>query len=144
MSAVINFLHFSAFAMPVATLLYLWYRRRGIEIDHIFVFSVGFIFYSVLPFTLAKSFYFSVYDSYSAWIHAFNLVTRQTWALYFSSLLLWYGSFVAGSWIGGKHPLTEVEKKNPVEPMALNIFFAAAIFFVFLFGYQLRSYFFWS
>ena len=147
MNVLINVLHGSALAIPVITLITLWYRRRGIEIDHIFLFSAGFIFYLVLPFTLAQSSFFSVYrasSTYGVWEKAFGLVTLETWAWYFISVLLLYCAFILGSWLASREPSQTAPVKNSIDPTALNIFFAGAIFFVTIFGYQLRDYFFWS
>lgn len=173
MEVLIKFLHIVALGAPIVTILYLWYRRSGIEVDHIFLFSAGFVFYMVLPFTLAKTEVFSVHSVFPIWKKAFYLVPPQTWVWYFISLLLFYGAFIVGSWFGSK-PLPQnflieriragklrcklvayiynhlqkiksfLVQGDGIDPTALNIFFAITTFFIFLFGYPLRSYFFFG
>ncbi len=163
MNVVITSLHISALMIPIITLLILWYQRRGIEIDHVFLFSAGFIFYLVLPYTLTGTDFFIHNHTYSAWQKVFNTIPAQTWVGYFTSLLLFYGSFIAGSWIaskpsdstvpsehcrGGRLVLQKIKslviQADGIHPAALNVFFAAAIFFIVMFGYRLRDYFFYS
>ncbi|MDO8581257.1 MAG: hypothetical protein Q7S16_00070 [bacterium] len=145
MEVLIGWLHSLTLVIPGVTLLYLWYKRKGIEIDHIFLFTLGFIFYLILPFTLAETELFSAnLGVYPTWKRAFDAITPQTWVWYFISVLLFYGSFIAGSWMSSKRSLPAVKIKNDIDPTALNIFFVIALFFIFVFGYSLRGYFFFA
>ncbi|MBI5134678.1 hypothetical protein HZA86_00355 [Candidatus Uhrbacteria bacterium] len=147
MELLMTVFHAVALVVPVVTLLVLWYRRKGIEIDHIFLFSTGFIFYLVLSYTLAKSSFFSVYvgsPSYPVWKASYDLVTQETWAWYLASLVFLYCAFIAGSWLAVRRSSSSVRVRNPIDPVATNIFFAITMGFIAVFGYQLRDHFFWS
>ena len=113
--------------LPVVTVIRLCRKDDGIEIDHIFLFSCGFIFYFILPIVLGRMGYFPMYSGYGAWKSTFDSISDSTWIAYFISCIVWYISFIVGDIVGRKFRKNVSVAPHHADERVLNIFLVVGI-----------------
>ncbi len=142
MGLVNNILYISNFILPIVTLARRLRKKEGIEVDHIFLFSCGFIFYLILPIVLAGTKPFVLYSGYPKWKLLFDAIPDSTWTVYFVACLLLYTSFLAGDFFSGKFYKKKILRKYHFDKKLVYVFLTIAISLAIFSGYPMRSYFF--
>src|SRR3989338_6895839 len=128
--------------LPVVTVIRLCRKDDGIEIDNIFLFSCGFIFYFILPIVLGRMGYFPMYSGYGAWKSTFDSISDSTWIAYFISCIVWYISFIVGDIFGRKFRKNVSMAPHYSDVRVLNVFLVVGIITAIFLGAPLRQYFF--
>lgn len=83
--------------LPLAVIAQRYIKEDGVKIDHVFLFSVGFIFYFILPFYLGMIGFISKYEnSGDIWYEIFLSIERRQLIIYMLSCLMFYLSFIGG------------------------------------------------
>lgn len=141
MKIIIYFLQACCFILPIVTIIRRWRSNNGIEVDHIFLFSCGFIFYWIMPITLGNTHYFKVYESsYPLWISIFNNIRDNTWVAYFLCCLLFYISFIAGDLFSRHICKDNLKKQYSFNKKMLNIFLIISIALAIFFAHPMYQY----
>lgn len=88
-------------AVPLLVLLHRSMHRDGVEIDHVVLFSLGFLFYSVFPFVLARLRLLDIDPALNAWYRFFDVsMTSRQITVYLAFCLLMYVAFIGGAKFG--------------------------------------------
>ncbi len=141
MKIIIYFLQACCFILPVVTVIRLCRSNNGIEVDHVFLFSCGFIFYWIIPITLGNTHYFKVYESsYPLWISIFDNIQDNTWVAYFLCCLLFYISFIAGDLFNRYICKDNIKKQYSFNKKMLNMFLIINIALAIFFAYPMYQY----
>lgn len=85
------------------------FSRQGLEFNHVFMFSIGFLFYWVLPILIGSLHFFSTDPRMHLWYGLFDAISQPILIAYLAICLGCYLSFYLGSeWIrwllGGRPP----------------------------------------
>ncbi|MBI4142352.1 hypothetical protein HY480_00580 [Candidatus Uhrbacteria bacterium] len=116
------------YSSVVFVIAYRWWKKRGLEMDHVFLFSCGFVFYLLIPISLGTNEYFSGYGSpYVAWKALYSSIPDRTWAVYFLSCLLLYGAFIAGDAWSGSRRISRPWKGHQCNGRVLNAFLVVGV-----------------
>ena len=143
MKIIIYFLILCCFMVPIVTVIRLCRTKNGIEVDHIFLFSCGFIFYWIIPIALGNTHYFRFYEgSYQLWESIFNNISDNTWVAYFLSCLVFYISFIAGDLLSRRIWKVTINKKYQFNKRLLNLFLIIGIALGLFYAYPMSQYFF--
>ena len=111
-------------------------RGSGVEINHVTTFTLGFLFYWLLP-TLMGSVASLDPDNIaiSKWSDYFNYIPNQRITAYIISLLVLYLSFACGDFLG-KYPIFHRKKSEPGRtfqaPLWRAEWFAVLLLFLFM------------
>ncbi len=89
-------------ATPLAVLAFRYLFKKGIEFDHIFMFSVGFIFYWILPVGIGLFKFYIGADSMFSWYQIFQGIKNESLIAYLLCSFACYLFFVAGGTIGNR------------------------------------------
>jgi len=87
---------------PVAFAIKSSVSKRGVEINHISVFSAGFIYYWILPVAIGHYRYFKDAPGMAKWYCLFDSIPENVLATYLLICLCCYFSFVCGTWVARK------------------------------------------
>lgn len=143
MQIIIYFLILCCFLVPFVTVIRLCRTKNGIEVDHIFLFSCGFLFYWIIPIALGNTHYYKFYEgSYPLWESIFNNVPDNTWVAYFLSCLLFYITFIAGDLLSRRVWKVTINKTYPFNKRLLNLFLIIGIALGLFYAYPMSQYFF--
>lgn len=141
MNVLNDILQVLSFALPLFVILKRWRQQKGIEIDHVFLFSFGFIFYLILPITLGSIDFYPKYFR-PDWKTIFYDIPSSTWTIYFVYCLLLYLSFVAGDLLSNILWRHHTMKRYEYRANFLTPFLWGAVAVTIFFGYPMTKYFF--
>ncbi|MGI8546429.1 MAG: hypothetical protein ACR2M1_03705 [Gemmatimonadaceae bacterium] len=132
-----------AAAVPLLVSLHRAIHRDGVEIDHVVLFSLGFLFYSVFPFALAQLRPLDTDPALNAWYRVFNasMTSRQV-TVYLSFSLLMYLSFVAGAKFGRRLQIaspTHAARELRFDPVVLDLIWAPVLLVAALYVWRVRG-----
>lgn len=117
--------------------------RSGIIVDHIFLFSCGFVFYFILPFFLGIVDY---YDIYFPWHSFFGPIKADKLIAYMFCCLVFYISYISGTAfyekIIKKNNLDSTKREYYFDKKLLNIPLLISAIAAVCFAFPLRDYFF--
>lgn len=103
---------------------------EGLRIDHVVLFSFGFVFYGILPIALGVSRIGSGNFGLNVWFAYFDAnVGLSQIAIYLASMLLFYGAFVGGSRLGARRKSHLSLLALDMDVNALNLFWPAIVGF---------------
>jgi hypothetical protein len=119
------------------------YSRRGLEVNHLLLFSVGFVFYWVFPVLLSRLRVLADDPGIRYWF-AFvdGAVDQGEVRTFLACALLLYSAFALGARLGGRLSMAGFARAAPVLPFApwlLALLVAPAAGMAALFAWQLRS-----
>ena len=111
------------FVIPITIIARRIISRHGVEFDHVFMFSCGFIFYWILPIALGKLNYASGpnHPNMAIWYDIFNNLTYQKLIIYMACTLAYYVSFVIGDLLSSKVVKCPLSKSYAFDKRLLNI-----------------------
>jgi len=141
----LSFLLFCNFVIPIIIIAQRIISRRGVEFDHIFLFSCGFVFYWILPIAVGGLNYYiggTNNPMMIIWYDIFHRLTDYQLIAYLLYTLVFYSSFIIGDLSStkiAKHPL---RKTYSFDSKLLDIPLLIAIIMCGCFAYPLRDYFF--
>lgn len=97
--------------------------RRGVEFDHVFLFSCGFVFYWILPIALGIINYGAGpdYPMMIIWYDIFHKLTDYKLIIYMSCALAFYISFIIGDLSSNKVAKSSSSKSYTFDKKLLNI-----------------------
>lgn len=141
------FLLLCNFVIPIIIITRRFISRRGVEIDHVFLFSCGFIFYWILPIALGVIDYISVYKESGTgtsdlWYSIFNKLTDYQLITYMLCTLVFYISFVIGDSLSNKIAKHPSRKPYPFDKRLLDISLLFSTIMAVCFAYPLWDKFF--
>ncbi len=117
-----------AVLIPGLVLLRRCIYRDGVHIDHVVLFSLGFLFYSVFPFIVARVRPLANDPALSAWYRFVDLsVTGAQVRLYLAFSLLMFLAFILGSlagsriWVGRP---SNLGRELSLDPFAFDLLWA--------------------
>ena len=132
-----------AVVLPLAVLLRRAVHRDGLEVDHVVLFSLGFLTYAVLPFAIPSLRIFSGDPAFRVWYRVFDeSITPSQATEYLAFVLLMYCAFVVGSALGAMRGRSLRQRSQSillVHPAALNLFFIAAGAIAAAYAWQRRA-----
>ncbi len=120
MTWLVNILHVLAYLAPVVTLSALWWYRKKLLVDHVFLFTIGYVMYFLLPITFGKMSIFHSYHNYEDWVNLINGIAPQTWIVYFGVIILLYCSFALGAWLWRSKGVSKVDGIFSYDIRAVN------------------------
>lgn len=88
--------------VPVLCTLKRSVSKQGLEIDHISLFSVGFVYYWILPVAIGNYRYFEEAPGMKTWYGVFDSIPKTVLVTYLQVCLCCYFCFLSGTWIAGK------------------------------------------
>lgn len=138
---MISLLIWINFLIPVVCTLKNCVSKRGVEVNHIFLFSVGFIYYWILPFALGNCRYFEDEPGMQTWYGAFDSIPKMVLASYLLVCLCCYFCFLSGTWLAGSIvPKSSRKYKNlRFCSSALNLFLIPALIPIIYFIFTYRN-----
>lgn len=132
-----------AMFLPMYVLLRRALHWDGIQIDHVVLFSLGFLVYAVLPFALPALRVYSDDPAVGFWYRVFDESLQPVQVTeYLRFVLLMYVSFVTGSWVGsvvGRDSVPASRANLVVDPSSLNLFFIIATVIATAYAWQRRG-----
>jgi len=134
-----NFLLLCNLLIPITIIARRIILRGGVEIDHVFLFSCGFIFYWILPIVLGLKNYIYASD---LWYSIFYKLTYYQLITYMSYTLIFYTSFIIGDLSSSKIPKHLLGKTYSFDSKLLDIPLLIAIITGGCFAYPLLDNFF--
>lgn len=120
-------------------------KHKGIEIDHVLLFTFGFIFYWIFPIiTGVLKFFTGNQYTLTEWHMAFDQIADYNLVIYMLCCLLFYISFISGGFAGQKifNEQTGDHRTDFISLQLLNVLLILGIIAAALAGYTLRDHFF--
>lgn len=141
---MISFLLILNFVFPLYIILKKCVYNWKVEINHIFLFSLGYLYYFVFPILVGTEKMFLGKPAMDIWYATFNRIPPDSIIKYLSFILLIYFSFIIGSLTNEK--LRIKKESQPVDlffhKSVLNFYFLIFVTFALFFIIRLRNSFF--
>jgi hypothetical protein len=145
MSLFLSILLFSLLALnvflPAAVGLSAAIKRDGIEVNHLLLFSFGYVFYWIMPIGIGLLRLFSDEPGMILWYRIFDAISPETLAIYLVLTFLCYLGFWSGSlwgrFITARKPLPF--RSLFFYPRLLDMFFACGLIAAAVFGIGIRG-----
>ncbi len=99
---LILFLIISNLLVPLLCVRKHCIQKGMIEVNHVMLFSVGYILYWILPIAVGATGYLRDLPGMTLWYEIYDGITYSTLAIYLLVCLASYSAFVAGSSFSGK------------------------------------------
>jgi hypothetical protein len=133
-------------ALNVAAPLFVIWRfnvtKGKITVDHVLLFSLGYLFYWIIPAAFGFTDYVSRYKSGANWYSYFDKINNDKLVIYLLLCFLFYAAFAAGSLIKRCRSIHLPFEGIKFDKRYLNIFLVAGIVAGLFFAYPLRHHFF--
>lgn len=133
--------------LPLLVISHSSIKKKLVEINHITLFSVGYLYYFVLPIFIGINSFFSSKSSMQMWYIIFDNITEINLLQYLIIILLMYSSFILGAYKieFNKNKLIQrnkLKKNLYFSNSILNIFIMFLIIILMYFIFKLKSLFF--
>ena len=130
--------------LPIAVGAFAAVKRDGIEVNHLLIFSFGYVFYWILPIGIGLLHLFPEEPGMSLWYQVFDAVSPNTLAVYLVLTLCCFLAFWGGSLWGRS---VTARRPHPFRPLffytpLLDIFLVFGLMAAAVFGMTLRDQFF--
>jgi hypothetical protein len=130
----------AALVLPLWTAFRRACARTGVRIDHVVLFSFGFIFYGITPILLGVSRIGAGNFALSVWYAYFDAnVGVGQMATYLSAMLLFYGAFVLGSYAIRSAPTERGILGADIDFGALSLVWPVAVAFGSAYVWSVRT-----
>lgn len=112
--------------------------NRALEVNHILLFSFGYVYYFVLPIFVGLNKLFVGLPAMDLWYSIFNEVSDKTIIFYLILIFIFYLSFILGSTrkTKNKKPLINVDDNFEKEELNFFLITGMAISMIFFYGYR--------
>ena len=139
-----NTLIFILMALNIAVPLWVIQRfcvtRNGVEFNHILMFSLGFLFYWMVPIVVGMNRLFESELAMRLWYQVFDVISPEAIAIYLGIALCCYLSFVAGTVFTTRLFRTQTcYKEIFFYPRLLDIMLLLALIVAGIYGFLLRD-----
>jgi hypothetical protein len=129
--------------VPTAGLLLASYSRRGVRVNHVSLFSAGFLLYWVFPMVLGRAQVLADSPALRFWYAYFDAAAgARDFSVFLLCALLIYTSFLGGSWIGARIRLGATATSRDVlafAPSLLALMLPLAVGVAGAYAWQLRD-----
>lgn len=147
MNSLVIFLLIVNIVLPFFIMLISSIKKGLIEINHVTLFSFGFLYYLVLPILVGVNGWFIDKPAMENWFAIFNGINDEKLSLYLFIINLMYLSFIIGSISIEKKKYSYIEKNKTMKNFyfsnkILNLFMIVLIVLTIFFIVKLRTYFF--
>lgn len=139
---IIKFMLTINLLVPIFFILKESVNKNKIVINHIMLFSLGFIYYWVIPIFIGNNGWFYERASMDLWYSIFYRVDNQSLLVYLLLILLFYLSFLLGSIFARKFKYKGIKVKMDFTNKALNPIWLFFILLTLPFLYRFRGAFF--
>jgi len=129
--------------LPAVGLVRASYSPGGVQINHVTLFSAGFLFYWAFPVALGRARVLSDDPALRFWYAYFDAAAGpRELGTFLACAALIYASFLVGSWLGGlagPGPIGRSESVLPFAPRLLAFMLPLALAVTAAYAWQLRS-----
>ena len=129
-----------AVALPLALLVRRAGDRRGVRVDHVVLFSFGYLFYWMLPAAAGRLPRVENSTPARIWYRLFDYIPDRSLLFYLSTCALMYGAFWLGSWVyRAAIPARQPPRALRYDPRLLNFLFVPCVVLAAGLAYGLRD-----
>ena len=127
-------------AVPLWTIRRFCVNRQGVEFNHILMFTLGYLFYWIVPIVVGTYRLFESELAMRLWYQVFDVISNEAMAVYLLIVLACYLSFVSGTFFTTRlFRSQKVYKSTFFYPRLLDILLVSGLILASIFAFALRD-----